>query len=208
MGSQERRDALAAYLSRHGVVLGGDAAALDYAGGTGRLISDLGGKRYVFDISGETPAPGVTPISERDLEAMRFDLIVCAQMIEHASDPLAIAEMLYGLTKPGGYVYIEVPYDETWRDFSCSGALRSAVLAFAKRWRTFNVLWDIYGTAFRVKLKVLPPFSFVPVREHLNYFRPESMSALGRALGAEVLDASRIPLLGTTLLIRRGQVPV
>ena len=169
-----------------------------------RLISDLPGNKYVFDVSGESPAPGVSSITQDMLSAIRFDLVVCAQMIEHATDPRSQAEELYRLVKPGGFLYMEVPFDETWRDYSFPGPVRDALLSLAKRFEWFNIFWDIYGTAFRVKFKVLPPLAFVPVREHLNYFTPKSLVALGESVGGQVVNAARIENLGTTLLIRKA----
>jgi SAM-dependent methyltransferase len=194
-GSKDRRLALSKFFSKHNILVDNinNLSILDYAGGTGRLIADMPGIKNVFDVSGEQSALGVEKLSSIDLNLKLFDLVVCAQVIEHVTDPKGVAEYLYGLVKPGGYLYVEVPCQETWRDFSCSGKLRDTLLAFAKTSSWFNVALDIYGTAFRVKLKILPPFAFVPVREHLNYFTPESMSALGKAIGAIVINAS--PLL-------------
>jgi SAM-dependent methyltransferase len=206
MGGPQRRAALRNYLSRFSIASAGQAneiKILDYGGGKGRLISELAGRKFVYDLSGEAPVSGVVGIPESVLHSERFDLVVCAQMIEHATDPFAVATELMGLLKPGGHLYIEVPYDETWRDLSLDGWLRLQVLALAKKSRSFNTAWDIYGTAFRVKMKVLPPLAFVPVREHLNYFTPESLSALGKRAGGDVVDASRVALLGTTLLLRK-----
>ena len=207
MGGPERRVALRSYLNRFSIALAGagdEQSILDYGGGQGRLISQLPGRKYVYDLSGETPVQEVTGIPKSGLEPGRFDLVVCAQMIEHATDPFAVVEELMQLLKPGGNLYIEVPYDETWRDFSCDGRLRRWVLGIARKARGFNTAWDIYGTAFRVKLKVLPPLAFVPVREHLNYFEPESLRRLGRRAGGSVVDAGRVALLGTTLLLRKA----
>ena len=205
MRSKDRRLALSNFFSKYNVLIDNinNLSILDYAGGTGRLIADMPGNKYVFDVSGEQPAIGVEKLSSIDLNSKLFDLVVCAQMIEHATDPKGEAEYLYGLVKPGGYLYFEVPYDETWRDFSCSGKFRDNILAFAKKSSWFNIALDIYGTAFRVKLKILPPFAFVPVREHLNYFTPESMFALGKAIGAIIINASRVESLGTILLLKK-----
>lgn len=208
MGGPARRAALRGYLDRFQAVLPAEANEidiLDYGGGQGRLIAELPGRKFVFDLSGEVPVDGVVSISKSELHPGRFDLVICAQMIEHATDPYSVMLDLLALLKPGGYLYIEVPYDETWRDLSLDGRLRRWILGLAKRNARFNVVWDIYGTAFRVKLKVLPPFAFVPVREHLNYFAPDSLRALGSRAGAEIVDASRVERLGTTLIVRKRQ---
>ena len=46
---------------------------------------------------------------------------------------------------------------------------------------------DVYSTAFRVKLGVLPPFGFVPMREHVSFFTEASLGALARRVGLTVL---------------------
>lgn len=205
LGGQDRRDALSAYLKANlsPSLLENSSHILDYAGGTGRLISDLPGRKFVFDVSGESPAPGVELIDEMQLKSLSFDIVICAQMLEHATDPAGTVQQLLSLVKPGGALYIEVPYDETWRDFSCSGKIRDVLLSWAQRSRLFNLALDIYGTAFRVKFKILPPFAFVPVREHLNYFSPKSLEALALSLKTEVINVGRVPLLGTVIAIKK-----
>jgi SAM-dependent methyltransferase len=180
-----------------------DFSVLDFAGGKGRLVQDFAGKKYVYDVSGELAVDGVTSLSEADLIDMSFDLVVCAQMLEHATDPLETLKRLLGLVRPGGHLYIEVPYNETWKDFSFDGKIRTLLLKLAMRSSWFNILLDSYGTVFRVKFKILPPLAFVPVREHLNYFTPQSFIELGNKIGGQVVDASRQELLGTVLLLRK-----
>lgn len=208
MGSALRREALASYLRLHGGLADQPNSSfdiLDYGGGTGRLVTNLPGRKFVHDLSGESPVDGVIPVAASALRTSAFDLVVCAQMLEHATDPRATAEELLRLVKPGGHLYVEVPYDETWHDWSMDGRLRKILLSAAMKSRRFNTLLDIYGTAFRVKLKVLPPLAFVPVREHLNYFAPASLRALGTCIGGKVVDAARVELLGTTLLLKKYQ---
>ena len=50
---------------------------------------------------------------------------------------------------------------------------------------------DIVSTACRKKLGILPPFGFVPMREHLNYFTVDAISALITRAGLQVVWAGR-----------------
>ena len=207
MGCEARKLALVTYLrGKNPSIFNTEKnySILDYGGGSGRFISRLPGKKFVFDISGEKPLPEIKQLSVSSLETMKFDLIICAQMLEHATDPKKTTEYLFNFLKPGGSLYIEVPYNETWTDYSWSGVMRNFVLSLAKKFKLFNILLDIYGTAFRVKLKILPPFAFVPVREHLNYFYPSSFIALAKAIGASIADVSREPQLGTVALFKKS----
>jgi SAM-dependent methyltransferase len=206
LGSKLRRAALRNYITANTDIFSPAAdscSTLDFGGGKGRLVEDFAGKKFVYDVSGESPVDGVTSLTEADLFNMSFDLVVCAQMLEHATDPLATAKRVYDLVKPGGVLYIEVPYNETWKDFSCDGKIRTWFLKLAKNHNWFNVLLDSYGTLFRVKFKILPPLGYVPVREHLNYFSIQSFLELSKKLDAKVLDASRKELLGTVLLLKK-----
>jgi SAM-dependent methyltransferase len=206
LDGKPRREALAVYLATQNELFSNpvsDLKILDFAGGSGHLIQDLPGKKFVYDVSGEDPVENVSFLSESNLRNLSFDLVVCAQMLEHATDPVVMIRDLFKLVKPGGVLYIEVPYDETWRDFSGGGRIRDWVLGLAKRNGKLNLLLDVYGTAFRVKLKILPPFAFVPVREHLNYFTVKSLRSLGQNIDATVIDASRQKILGTVLLLRK-----
>jgi SAM-dependent methyltransferase len=206
LGGKLRREALIRYLGQTIEAVSqsiDDFSVLDFAGGKGRLVQDFAGKKYVYDVSGELAVDGVTSLSEADLIDMSFDLVVCAQMLEHATDPLETLKRLLGLVRPGGHLYIEVPYNETWKDFSFDGKIRTLLLKLAMRSSWFNILLDSYGTVFRVKFKILPPLAFVPVREHLNYFTPQSFIELGNKIGGQVVDASRQELLGTVLLLRK-----
>lgn len=182
---------------------GRSLAILDYGGGSGHLISELPGKRFVFDLSGDVPDPKVLAISESQLVEKSFDLVVCAQVLEHVTDPVELYRRLYSLVAPGGMLYVEVPFNETWRDWAGDNKLRDRVLSFARRHRTFMIGLDVYGTAFRLGCRVLPPLGFVPVREHLNFFSLSSLEHLVLKTDAVVVNVSRRRPLGSLLLVRR-----
>lgn len=47
------------------------------------------------------------------MEPASFDLVVCASVLEHCAEPKRMAENIEALTKPGGIVYVTVPW--VWR---------------------------------------------------------------------------------------------
>jgi SAM-dependent methyltransferase len=52
-----------------------------------------------FDLCAPSPAP-----------ALAYDVVICAEVLEHVLDPWLAVETLYSLCKPGGYVLITTPF--------------------------------------------------------------------------------------------------
>ena len=149
-----------------------DLQILDFGGGDGRLIANLECKRRaVFDLTGISVLPGVEKLmSESDLRQEAWDLIVCAQTLEHMSTPDLVLEKLRDITTKDGLIYVELQ-NQQWTSRAYPGRLRNDILAHAIRHRNFHKYLDLYSTAFRVKFGLLPPLGFVPMREHVNFFR-------------------------------------
>lgn len=179
--SPARRNALAQALANGGVST--MDAVLDYGGSDGTLISELAAPRKaVFDIGGDDTIAGIARATELREE---WDVVVCAQTLEHVTDPFATMQELLRLTRPGGSIYVEVP-NEIWRRAPSPRFAKNALLRIAAKWRWLFIAMDIYSTGFRVKTGVLPPLGFMPMREHLNYFTPRALAALARRAGGEV----------------------
>jgi hypothetical protein len=49
-------------------------------------------------------------LEETTLPSESFDLVVCNAILEHVEDPFACSRALYRLCKPGGKVWVEVPF--------------------------------------------------------------------------------------------------
>lgn len=87
-------------------------------GGIGVDLEPGPGVDVVLDLS-----QGIGELTERS-----FGLIVCCSVLEHVRDPWAMARNLTRLLKPGGTIYVSVPWtwryhaypDDYWR-FSWSG---------------------------------------------------------------------------------------
>ncbi len=77
---------------------------LDYGGGRDAWLSRGAfpdAEVQTYDISFESPRPA----------SGAFDLVVCSHVLEHASYPLQMVGEMYEYMAPGGYLYIEVPYN-------------------------------------------------------------------------------------------------
>jgi SAM-dependent methyltransferase len=160
---------------------------IDYGGGDGSLIIELNANRKIsFDPSGAPGRFGVEVIRNRKSLPIEVDLIVCAQVIEHVSDPGALIEDITSLLRSSGILYLEVP-QQMWKDIGFMKP-RKAWLSWLSRHPRLLLAADIYSTSFRVKLGFLPPFGFVPMREHINFFTPKALVEITRRCGLTVLE--------------------
>lgn len=177
LASAQRRQALAAALAEAGAAAS-FGAVLDYGGGDGGLIADIPAeRRTVFDFSGAAPVAGISEASGDFARSHHWDLVVCAQVLEHVDDPAATLRDLTGLLAPQGWLYLEVP-DELWSNHAFPGRMRDAWLRWLAGRRHALIAADTLATTCRILLGVLPPFGFVPMREHLQYFTESALSAL------------------------------
>ena len=99
----------------------GVKSVLDYGGDRGQMIplqfSNI--RRAVFDISAMQPLDGVELIT--DVNVVRndnFDLVLCEHLLEHVANPLEIIDNIVRATAKNGYIYIEVPYETNWQNYS------------------------------------------------------------------------------------------
>jgi SAM-dependent methyltransferase len=167
------------------------ASALDFGGGTGHMLLGLdSGKRAVFDLSKEEAEPGVESYGMRDEIPGGWNLILSCQVLEHLSDPLLQVSDMARLLLPGGWLYIEVP-NQTWRNIASPKAIQRAWLSLLLKSSGALHLADFICTAIRVKLGFVPPLGFVPMREHINFFTEQAVTALLQRAGLEVRWSGR-----------------
>jgi SAM-dependent methyltransferase len=161
--------------------------ALDHGGDRGQMLRDLPDpERMVFDISGVAADPWARAVHAEELaRASGFELILNCQVLEHVNDPRAFLEELYKATAGGGWIYLEVP-DERWRESFGFEAARLAWLRFVCRRPALLKALDFLSTGCRVKLGWMPPLGFWVLREHLNFFTPQSLRLLMQGVGFEV----------------------
>lgn len=192
LGSAGRRRALAAALAAGGAPICFESV-LDFGGGNGALISEIScARRAVFDLTDAPPLPGIQRVDASNLADQGWNLVICAQTLEHASDPAALAATLTDLMGAGSWLYLEVP-DEIWtnRNRSWPGHLRDRWLHWLVRRHLPLVIADTVSTTSRILLGALPPFGFVPMREHLQYFTEAALVALVHHSGLQLVWSGR-----------------
>lgn len=171
-------------------------AVLDYGGDKGQLLpAALGRTRHVFEVSDVAPVAGVTRLGREDeLSEGRYDLVILSQVLEHHSAPAQLLQQLGRLTRPGGLVYIEVPHERVRLGLVPRGGGYRWYLDQLRQVPWLTRLVDLWSTAARVKLDVLPPLGFAKLHEHLNFFDVASLRALVGRCGLEVLACERSTL--------------
>ncbi|MFI5298744.1 MAG: class I SAM-dependent methyltransferase [Polyangiales bacterium] len=188
-GVEARRAEIATWIATHRGARP-IASVLDYGGDRGQFLPiDPKLDRFVFDISGVEPEPGVTAFSTREAIAGRtFDAIVLSQVLEHVSDVAGILDHVRALAAPtGAIVIVEVPdehFDLRW--LGRSARYQRHVDRVLSR-QPFARAFDFYSAAVRVKLGMIPPLGFPRMHEHINYFEGRSLRAALEKRGLEVV---------------------
>jgi len=166
-------------------------SALDFGGGSGHMLLDIDSPRKaVFDVDKTNVEPGIEGIVSPELLGRDWDLVLSCQVLEHLTSPLAALEQIKSLLAVGGCLYVEMP-EELWTNRAFHSKARDLFLRGLLTSPFLLLTGDIVSTAFRKKLGVLPPFGFVPMREHLNYFTVDAISALMTRAGFKLLWSGR-----------------
>ncbi len=191
-----RNASLEKFLLPHGVHSAVNTV-LDYGGDRGQFIpQSLGSEKFVFELSDAVPEPGVTRIgTEQQLDTMKFDFVMALGVLEHCSDPAAVLQQLRSRLNPGSFLCIGVPYERYAISFVGKGELYRAYLSALLHLLPALVAVDFYSTAARVRLGRVPPLGLVKCHEHLNFFNKESMTALLKRTGFDVIDARIVNIL-------------
>ena len=180
-------------------------SALDYGGGSGFMLECVNAARKaVFDLSGETPVIGMEVFSCRENIQETWELLLSSHVLEHLSDPLDHLRDIASLLEPNGWVYAEVP-SQHWKNYSAPLAMQEAWIRWlcGKPWML--KAWDVLSTGVRVKLGKLPPFGFVPMREHVNFFTADALRNLLSRAGFQVVHQGRNPE-GNHCIVARSKV--
>jgi 2-polyprenyl-3-methyl-5-hydroxy-6-metoxy-1,4-benzoquinol methylase len=100
---------------------------LDFGAGTGELtrqLAAIGKYRSITCADLYTRPAGLPPninwlqvdLNDRlPLPDAGFDLVIGAEVIEHLENPRALGREVFRLLRPGGYVLISTPNNESWR---------------------------------------------------------------------------------------------
>jgi len=86
---------------------------LDWGGGSGinspfRFTAEA---LHVYDISGVATCPQATAITVEKISDYKYDLISCAQVLEHVAYPVESVRQMVQVLQPGALLYLEVPLE-------------------------------------------------------------------------------------------------
>lgn len=93
---------------------------LDYGGDHGQFFPEqyAQARRYVYDISDVELVDGVERLgSVNDLGKFPWSLILCCHVLEHLSYPREELRKIFDIMPVGGYLYVEVPYEDYFRSY-------------------------------------------------------------------------------------------
>lgn len=88
---------------------------LDYGGARGEFIPEMFGRcaRYVYDLDDTPTVEGVHKIRDfHELKNYRWDFVMSCHCLEHVADPMEILNKIIDLMPVGGYLYVELPFED------------------------------------------------------------------------------------------------
>lgn len=178
---------------------------LDFGGDRGQLMPRLGVRRFVFEISGIDPVPGVTRIANaEELRGRTFDLVLLSHVLEHCSDPHAVLlDVLPRLRSEASLFYVELPFERTDLRWTSESPAYRGYLEAVSRSARLAMAVDLYSTGLRAKWNVVPPLGFLKMHEHINFFDEGSLGRLLARSGLRVQAMSR-----RTIRSNLGSTPV
>ena len=158
---------------------------VDIGGDRGQFIPEQVERKFVLDVSGKPPVPGVEALDS--MEAVRDvapELVMVCGLLEHLASPSAFLRAMYNdMERPEGLlVYVEVPAgvpDPRRRKAPGAAAL---VGALAARWRPAWAGLDVLSARWRGRFGIrVPSDAATPVRApHLLHRRRVGGPARGR----------------------------
>lgn len=155
---------------------------LDYGGDHGDLVLGLfeGAELFLYDISGATVLPGVTPIS--DPASCKADLIINSNVLEHVGFPRVEVTKILQAAPVGGLIFLEVP---------CETAL--GMKRIVRRIVQIGFMSIAQPSLFP---HIMRPATLYMMHEHINYFTEHALTTLVQHCGANVIGSGTYPLVG------------
>jgi len=109
-------DAIEAMLAPH---LTFPVSILDYGGDTGHNTPFAGRRSllHIYDIGNNPVIPGALWVDRNTASLFRYDLIVCANVLEHVPSPEDVLRDILTLMDEPTVLFIEVPFDGGNKDY-------------------------------------------------------------------------------------------
>ncbi len=177
-------------------------SALDYGGNQGATFYDELGteEKYVYDISGVVPLPGVKSIRDyKELKAHHYDFIMCNMVFEHLTYPYDVLEQLYELGDSNTIYYMEVPSENPFTRTNKFSIKNNLPLLLDRNYNWFRL------AKYYFQQRKQP---FMPMKEHINFFTPKSIRVMAENKGFSVLDVQENAegnSVVLSMLFRKGQ---
>lgn len=164
----ERQKTLETVLSKNGINFNDLNYILDHGGDKGQILSFIKGPiKYVYDISSVPLVHDCIRLENIESAEEKFDLVLSCEVLEHVNNPKNVLLEIKRLTKKQGYIYIELPCERwTAANYIFPKIFASLFILFLK----ILMINDFISTAFRVKFKLIPPFCYLYIREHVQFF--------------------------------------
>lgn len=170
---------------------GGDLVIADLGGDAGQFIPlDLAQEAYVIEASQRQPVPGVTRLREISELSVDVDLLLCSHVLEHIPSPIPFlrSQLASARIKAGCLVYLEVPMERHSLSTALGSKMYSTYLKHVLRMPFILIFIDFLSVVSRSYFGLIIPPLILKMHEHVNFFSPESLSAMVDALGLELLD--------------------
>ena len=164
-------------------------AVLDFGGDRGQFIPPVLHKaeKYVYDISDQPVNDGVFKLTDigAEKEKRRFDLVLCAHVLEHVGDPNAVLETIKSVMKAGQMLYVELPFDSPFY----KKMTENLQYLFNPHYSLKNIVRQ-YMRMKRTKAFLM--------HEHVNFFTKESVGALLARHGFDIRHLAVAPIKSET----------
>lgn len=178
-------------------------AALDHGGDRGQMLS--GGviqakRKAVYEISGVTPEQDVENVTYQQMCETSWDFILSCHVLEHLTNPSSYVADLVALGHKETVYFFEVP-NESYISFDFNGTrIQRQWLSWLISHKSVLRMFHLLSVAFRIKFRLVLPFLFPALNEHLNFF---SVQGLHKLLVAHGLDVkySGIGLSGHIVMV-------
>ena len=167
---------------------------MDYGGNQGATFFDSIGteNKFVYDISGVKPLPGIINISDyEELKKHHYDFIMCNMVFEHLTDPYQVLNTLYELGDDDTLYYLEVPSENPFTRGNKFSVIKNLSLLFDRNYSLIRLV------KYYFQQKKQP---FMPMKEHINFFTDKSMRIMVENGKFAVMDVQENPLKNSDVL--------
>jgi hypothetical protein len=157
---------------------------LDFGGDQGQRIIDefSHANRFVYDISGTNPLPGIYKIKNiSESKQKKFDFIMCCHVLEHVTFPIEIINQIKMFSHQNTIFYFEIPND------SPLSIIKKKNLAIDTIKKILFSYPNIFSFFYNIMYQIGKPLNVFQMHEHINHFSIESSKKMLSSQGFEII---------------------